>query len=174
MNPYFYKNVGLPFLWRLFLCSLFNVFIPFLFLMTFMEKFGDICKHKDTTTINHIKKCHGIYNSLQKGFGSFYLFNFTVIQLNTILNIYRTISIWLTEGILFLEMSVTCFGTLLFTLTYILNGLSLTLTIEETFQNLKSLESLAKQDLGSFILQLVECNLDIFQWQKKIYARDRF
>ena len=101
-----------------------------------------------TNTIDHIRNCQRIYKSLQTGFGSFYLFNFTLIQIFTILNVYRTISIWLTEGVPVLEMAVTSSGMMISTLAFLLNAFSLTLTVEDTFQDFKSLETMAKQDLG--------------------------
>ena len=45
-----------------------------------MEKFGDICRSRESNTVYHMKKCHGIYTTLQNGFGSFYLLNFAIIQ----------------------------------------------------------------------------------------------
>ena len=90
----------------------------------------------------------GIYKTIQNGFGSFYLFNFTCIQIFTILSTYRTISIWLTEEISVLEMAVTSFGSLISALSFVLNALALTLTLEDAFQNLRMLVDMAKQDLG--------------------------
>ena len=70
--------------------------LPYLFLTSWMEKFGEICRNKHTdTTINHLMKCNQIYDSFQKGFGSFYLLNFTVNQVIQILSFYSMISIWL-------------------------------------------------------------------------------
>ena len=99
-------------------------------------------------TVEHIEKCLAIYKTIQNGFGSFYLFNFTCIQIFTILSTYRTISIWLTEEISVLEMAVTSFGSLISALSFVLNALALTLTLEDAFQNLRMLVDLAKQDLG--------------------------
>ena len=71
-------------------------FLPFLFLTSWMEKFGEICRNRNTdSTINHIMKCNQIYDSFQRGFGSFYLLNFTVNQIIQILSFYSMISIWL-------------------------------------------------------------------------------
>ena len=42
----------------------------------------------------------------------------------------------------------TSSGGLLYTLSYMINCLALTLTIEDAFQNLKNLENFAKEDLG--------------------------
>ena len=71
--------------------------LPYLFLTSWMEKFGEICRNRNTedSNINHIMKCHQIYNSFQRGFGSFYLLNFTVNQIIQILSLYSMISIWL-------------------------------------------------------------------------------
>ena len=111
-----------------------------------------------TNTVDHIRNCQRIYKSLQTGFGSFYLFNFTLIQIFTILNVYRTISIWLTEGVPVLEMAVTSSGMMISTLAFLLNAFSLTLTVEDTFQDFKNLENMAKQDLGLiFVLRALSC-----------------
>ena len=70
--------------------------LPYLFLTSWMEKFGEICRDKNTeTTINHLMRCNRIYDSFQRGFGSFYLLNFTVNQIIQILSYYSMISIWL-------------------------------------------------------------------------------
>ena len=70
--------------------------LPYLFLTSWMEKFGEICRNKNTdTTINHLIGCNRIYDSFQRGFGSFYLLNFTVNQIIQILSFYSMISIWL-------------------------------------------------------------------------------
>ena len=72
------------------------VLLPYLFLTSWMEKFGEICRNRNTdTTINHIIKCKQIYDSFQRGFGSFYLLNFTVNQIMQIVSLYSMISIWL-------------------------------------------------------------------------------
>ena len=47
-----------------------------------------------------------------------------------------------------LEMAVTSSGMMISTLAFLLNAFSLTLTVEDTFQDFKSLENMAKQDLG--------------------------
>ena len=52
------------------------------------------------------------------------------------------------DNITALEKLATSSGALLYTLSHMMNSLALTLTIEETFQNLKNLEKFAKEDLG--------------------------
>ena len=47
-----------------------------------------------------------------------------------------------------LEMAVTSTGMMISTLAFLLNAFSLTLTVEDTFQDFKSLENMAKEDLG--------------------------
>ena len=47
-----------------------------------------------------------------------------------------------------LEMAVTSSGMMISTLAFLLNAFSLTLTVEDTFQDFKSLENMAKEDLG--------------------------
>ena len=47
-----------------------------------------------------------------------------------------------------LEMAVTSSGMMISTLAFLLNAFSLTLTVEDTFQDFKNLENMAKEDLG--------------------------
>ena len=47
-----------------------------------------------------------------------------------------------------LEMAVTSSGMMISTLAFLLNAFSLTLTVEDTFQDFTNLENMAKQDLG--------------------------
>ena len=59
------------------------------------------------------------------------------------------------DNVTILEKLSTSSGALLYTLSFIMNTLALTLTIEETFQNLKNLQKLAKEDLGKRLKLLV-------------------
>ena len=54
------------------------------------------------------------------------------------------------DNITILEKLATSSGALLYTLSHMMNSLILTLTIEDTFQNLKNLEKLAQEDLGNY------------------------
>ena len=47
-----------------------------------------------------------------------------------------------------LEMAVTSSGMMISTLAFLLNAFSLTLTVEDTFQDFTNLENMAKEDLG--------------------------
>ena len=116
--------------------------------MTFVEKFIELCQSKVVDSVEHIKKCHLIYNTIQNGFGSFYLYNFIVIQVLTILNTYRTICIWMTYDKSVLELAVTSFGTMISALSFVLNALALTLTLEDAYLNMLGLADIAKRDLG--------------------------
>ena len=51
-------------------------------------------------------------------------------------------------NITFLEKLATSSGALLYIISLLMNSLALTLTIEDTFQNLQNLQKLAKEDLG--------------------------
>ena len=55
------------------------------------------------------------------------------------------------DDAIFFEKALTSVSVMIFTIPFFLNGLGVTLTIEEAFQNLKSLENMAKQDLGNVL-----------------------
>ena len=154
---YYFENNFLTWQWIVFGISQFYVpiwyFIPMLpifFLLVWIEQFSRICKETEQSMMSlqdHAQKCLYYYNSIQNCFGVAFLCIFCCCQLFTFVNFFNVISFQFMDFDTW-ERSVFSVSFVLISLHLIFIVLSLTFTIEEALNSLKSLMIPMRKRLG--------------------------
>ena len=125
--------------------------LPTFFVLVWIEQFSRICKESEQRIMSlqeHVQKCIYNYNSIQNCFGFAFLWIFCTCQLFTFVNFFNVISFQFMERFDTWERIVFSVSFLLISLFLILTILSLTFTIEEALESLKSLIIPIRKRLG--------------------------
>ena len=126
-------------------------FSPIFYIIVWLNKFCTICnslKHQSHLNTNQLRKCIELFSAIKKAFSCSFLYLFTFCQIFIIANSFNIISTALmnqysiTEKIL-MAISYSCIA-----LHLILIVLSLTLSVEKAFEELKMLACSIKDNTG--------------------------
>ena len=125
--------------------------LPIFFVLVWIEQFSQICKEAEQRIMSlqeHVQKCIYYYNSIQNCFGLALFCIFCACQLFTFVNFFNVISFQFMEKFYTWERIVFSLSFLLISLHLMLIVLSLTFTIEEALNSLKSLMIPLRKRLG--------------------------
>ena len=128
----------------------FVLMLPIFFLLVWIEQFSRICKETEQRIMSlqeHAQKCIYYYNSIQNSFGFAFLCIFCWCQLFVFVNFFNVIS--------FQFMDFDIWERIVFSISFVLISFhlifivqSLTFTIEEALNSLKSLIIPIRKSLG--------------------------
>ena len=157
---YFLENKIHIWQWIVFGISQFYIiiwyFVPMLptfFMLVWIEQFSRICKETEQRIMSlqeHVQKCIYYYNSIQKCFGLAFLCIFSTCQFFTFVNFFNVISFQFMESFNTWERIILSISFFLISLFLILIVLSITFTIEEALDSLKSLIIPMRKSLGEW------------------------
>ena len=147
--------------------------LPIFFLLVWVEQFSRICRETEQSIMSlqdHAQKCLYYYNSIQNCFGVAFLCIFCGSQLFIFVNFFNVISFQFMDKFDTWERIVFSVSFVLISLHLIFIVLSLTFTIEEALNSLKSLLIPIRKRLGKkgpglpLLLSIYFSSLGRSQW----------
>ena len=135
--------------------------LPTMLVSSWMEKFVSLCEYEnDGKEVPRARRCIELYLAFQKGFGTFFLYVFSVTQLLSVFTLFLTVSHSIGSAYTLSTTILYSFGNLLITSGLILNIAGLTFTLEIGH---KSLLDLAKPLQEQLIPQMDGCERQVIK-----------
>ena len=152
-----YQIVGFSLMYAISTLYYFIYHIIHFYVVVWAEKFGEICKEVGPDLISHCKKCLKMHRQMENGLGLYFLTTFSICQIYMIVNLFNVISIQIMNSMqdFFMytwEKPLVSLSFLFFALDTTGVILSLTLTVEKSFKELKKLALKLREYSGRALL----------------------
>ena len=152
-----YQIVGFSSMYAASTLYFFIYHIIHFYVVVWAEKFGEICKEVGPDLISHCKTCLKMHRQLENGLGFYFLTTFSICQIYMIVNLFNVISIQIMNSMqdFFMytwEKPLVSLSFLFFALDTTGVILSITLTVEKSFKELKKLALKLREYSGRAVL----------------------